>query len=99
MPFWRRARTPRRGTALPPLRHPGVWTFETIRAPPAWVQQGRNPQPSAGIIDLQSVMTASQPRAKRNAQARQEAIDKKFFYVKTDFRHEGRRLPGPDRAG
>lgn len=26
-------------------------------------------------------------------------IDKNFFYVKTDFRHERRRLPRPDRAG
>jgi hypothetical protein len=26
-------------------------------------------------------------------------IDKRFFYVKTDFCHERRRLPRPDRAG
>ena len=26
-------------------------------------------------------------------------IDKNFFYVKTSFRHERRRVPGPDRAG
>ena len=26
-------------------------------------------------------------------------IDKRFFYVKTNFRHERRRLPRPDRAG
>ena len=26
-------------------------------------------------------------------------IDKKFLYIKTDFRHERRRLPRPDRAG
>jgi hypothetical protein len=26
-------------------------------------------------------------------------IDKRFFYVKTDFRNERRRLPRPDRAG
>jgi transposase len=34
-----------------------------------------------------------------DAQFRQGAIDKKLFYVKTDFRHERRRLPRPDRAG
>jgi hypothetical protein len=115
----------------------------------ARVQQGRNPQPSAGIIDSQSVKGAdtvgcdsrgTTPARRSTAgsgsssptpwallivvvvlaasvQDRDGArttllsayleerpvslggIDKSFFYVKTHFRHERRRLPRPDRAG
>jgi hypothetical protein len=45
------------------------------------------------------IMTASHTRAKRKAQSAGDPIDKKFFYIKTTFRHERRRLPRPDRAG
>lgn len=115
----------------------------------ARVQQGRNPQPSAGIIDSQSVKGADTVGCdsrgydagkkingrKRfivtdtlgllimvvvlaaSVQDRDGArttllsayleerpvslgdIDKSFFYVKTHFYHERRRLPRPDRAG
>jgi hypothetical protein len=115
----------------------------------ARVQQGRNPQPSAGIIDSQSVKGADTVgRDSRGYDAGKKingrkrfivtdtlgllivvvvlaasvqdrdgarttllsayleerpvslgAIDKRFFYVKTHFRHERRRLPRPDRAG
>jgi hypothetical protein len=110
----------------------------------ARVQQGRNPQPSAGIIDSQSVKGADtvgrdsrgyDAGKKINGRKRfivtdtlgllivvvvlaasvqdhhpalgvpggtpglARGIDKSFFYVKTHFRHERRRLPRPDRAG
>jgi hypothetical protein len=113
------------------------------------VQQGRNPQPSAGIIDSQSVKGADtvgrdsrgyDAGKKINGRKRfivtdtlgllivvvvlaasvqdrdgarthpalgvpggtpglARGIDKRFFYVKTHFCHERRRLPRPDRAG
>jgi hypothetical protein len=115
----------------------------------ARVQQGRNPQPSAGIIDSQSVKGADTVgRDSRGYDAGKKingrkrfivtdtlgllivvvvlaasvqdrdgarttllsayleerpvslrGIDKSFFYVKTYFPHERRRLPRPDRAG
>ena len=115
----------------------------------ARVQQGRNPQPSAGIIDSQSVKGADTVgRDSRGYDAGKKingrkrfivtdtlgplivvvvlaasvqdrdgarttllsayleerpvspgGIDKSFFYVKTHFRHERRRLPRRDRAG
>src|SRR5690349_6882853 len=42
-------------------------------------------------------VSAAYPTARTPAS--RPPIDKKFFYVKTNFRHERRRLPRPDRAG
>jgi len=62
-------------------------------------RQRRTRHTTTTLALARRTMTASQTRVKRNSQSCQKSIDKRVFYVKTDFRRERRHLPRPDRAG